>query len=355
MTHRRWPFWIIIGILLLVFVYLIRAILLPFVLGIFIAYFLHPLVDRLEKRGAARGLATVGVLVGFFVSIVLLSLFIVPVIVSQCSDLIAALPGYVSDLEARYAPLASEVLGSVAPAKSLQSAAADISGIALKLVEEFIGGAFHSGLALLTLLSLVLITPVVTFYLLLDWNTIVARMDKLLPREHAVTIRGQLSVIDRTLAGFIRGQLTVCLILATYYAVALSIVGLKFGIVIGLVTGLLLIFPYIGSLLAMVTALAVAAAQFDNYGPVLAVLAVYLIGQPMEGYVITPKLVGEKVGLHPVWIIFGMLSGAALFGFVGILLAVPATAIIGVLIRFAVARYLQSDYYKGEPLIGLKP
>src|SRR5579871_5688455 len=148
MPHKRWPFWIIIGVLLLIFIYLIRSILLPFVLGMFIAYFLHPLVDRLERRGAARGLATLAVIGSFFIIIVLLALFIAPVIAGQFSDLATALPGYVNDFEEHYLPLASRLLGAAAPAaKNLQGAAADASGVVIKLAEEFIGGLFHSGLA----------------------------------------------------------------------------------------------------------------------------------------------------------------------------------------------------------------
>ncbi len=272
-----------------------------------------------------------------------------PVIASQFSGLIAALPGYVSEFNQRYAPELSHWLGSmgVTHAQNLQSAVANFTDIMVKFAEEFIGGLFHSGMAALNLLLLILITPVVAFYLLRDWDRLTARLDVFLPREHAGVIRQQLGIIDRTLAGFVRGQLNVCL-MATYYAIGLSLAGLKFGIVIGLITGLLVIFPYVGLLLGMSVGLAVAFFQFDSTAPIAAVLAVFVFGQMMEGYVITPKLVGERVGLHPVWIIFGMLSGAALFGLVGVLLAVPATAVIGVLIRFALGRYLESEYYRGE-------
>jgi predicted PurR-regulated permease PerM len=230
--------------------------------------------------------------------------------------------------------------------EGIKSAATNISGVMVKLVGDFLTGVLQSGIAILNLLSLILITPIVAFYLLRDWDKVVRRLDTYLPRRHAQTIREQLAIIDDTLAGFVRGQINVCLILGTFYAVGLSLAGLKFGILIGLATGLLVIFPYVGLMVGMGAGLTLAFFQFDTLQPVFTVLGVFVIGQMMEGYFFTPKLVGEKVGLHPVWVIFGMLAGAALFGFVGILLAVPATAVIGVLIRFAMQQYLHSQYYQ---------
>ena len=339
------------AVLFLVFIFLIRSVLLPFVLGMFMAYFLDPATDRLERSGLSRTPASLLVTVTFFLWIVLISLLIVPVIFTQLSGLIAALPEYFATLQQDYAQDLSKWLGGLPglQVESVKSAVTDYSGVMLKFAEQFAAGVFHSGMAVVNVLSLLLVTPVVAFYLLRDWDVLVARFDDLLPRPSAETIRGQLSIINRTLAGFIRGQLNVCLILATYYAIGLSLVGLKFGILIGIMTGLLVILPYVGALFGTLTGLGVAFFQFTAYSDIGAVLAVFLLGQLIEGYMLTPRLVGERVGLHPVWIIFGMLAGAALFGFVGVLLAVPTTAVIGVLIRFALERYLQSTYYNGEP------
>jgi predicted PurR-regulated permease PerM len=185
--------------------------------------------------------------------------------------------------------------------------------------------------------------------MLRDWDDIVARFDRLLPRPYEHVIREQLSIIDDTLAGFIRGQLNVCLLMSIVYGLGLTLVGLKFGIIIGLAAGLLVIVPYVGFLICFLIGMGVAFFQFDSMQDVGMVLAVFVAGQIIESNFVTPKLVGEKVGLHPVWIIFGMLAGASLFGFVGVLLAVPLTAVAGVLIRFATARYLESSYYNGEP------
>lgn len=348
MTSKRTVFWIPVIAALLVFLFLIRSILLPFVLGIFIAYFFNPLADRLEKERIPRPLAALMIVIGFFAVLSLLSILIVPTVSNQLADLIAALPGYVADIQQNYERQINHWLWRL-PAgevQNIKSAAAGVSGDVVKLAGSAVTGVLASGVALVHVLLLILITPVVAFYLLRDWHKLTRRIDLLLPRGQEPVIREQLSIINRTLAGFLRGQITVCLILATYYAVALSLADLKFGLVIGIMTGLLVIFPYVGFLLGFTTGMAVALFQFGMTTLAFIVLAIFLFGTTVEAYIITPKLVGERVGLHPLWIIFGMLSGAALFGLVGVLLAVPATAVIGVLIRFAIKRYEQSDYYE---------
>lgn len=350
-------FWLALGLGLMVFLYYIRSILLPFVLGIFTAYFLDPAADRLEKTGLSRGLSTVIITLVFFTSIILLSFAIIPMITSQMAGLIGDIPGYVADFETHISPYLSEKLRELTAAHmgQIKDTSSSVSGMLIKLLGDFMFGLLHSGMAIANLLSLVLITPIVAFYLLRDWDKIIALIDSYLPRKEADTIREQLAIIDQTLAGFVRGQVNVCLILGTFYAVGLSLAGLKFGMLIGMATGLLVIFPYVGLMLGMSTGVAVAFFQFDAVEPIFTVLGVFVIGQIMEGYFITPKLVGEKVGLHPVWIIFGMLAGAALFGFVGILLAVPVTAVIGVLIRFALEHYLESPYYQDTSIPAAPP
>jgi predicted PurR-regulated permease PerM len=349
-TNRRFQFWLSVIVLFLVFLFLIRSVLLPFVLGMFAAYFLDPAADKLEKLGLSRTMSTLLIIVTFFLSIILLSVLVVPVVGSQFSGLVAALPEYISALERDYAQDVASWVGGMPmlQAEDLKSAASDFAGIVLKFGEQFASGIFQSGVAMLNVLSLLLITPVVAFYLLRDWDELVQRVDRLLPRQSAHIIREQLAIINTMMAGFIRGQLNVCLLIGCYYAIGLSLVGLKFGIVIGLMTGLLVILPYVGALFGTLTGLAVAFFQFQTYEEIGMVMCVFLLGQLIEGYLLTPRLVGERVGLHPVWVIFGMLAGASLFGFVGVLLAVPVTAVIGVLIRFAISRYLESGYYTGE-------
>jgi len=346
-ANRAMFFWLTIGVLFFVFLYLIRSILLPFILGALIAYFLDPAADRLERMKFSRNLATVIITLTFFTVIVLLSLLIIPAIASQLSGLIADLPGYFSGLETKYEQEISTWMGNLPESymENIKSSISNFSGFMIKFAGDMAGGIFQSGMAAINILSLILITPVVAFYLLRDWDIITSKIYNLFPRKHEKTIRQQLSLIDDTLAGFIRGQINVCMLLGAFYAIGLSIVGLKFGILIGIATGLLVILPYVGLIFGMIVGLTVAFFQFGSWDGVLQVLAVFVIGQVIEGNFVTPKLVGEKVGLHPVWVIFGLLAGAALFGFVGVLIAVPVTAVLGVLIRFTIAHYMQSEYY----------
>jgi predicted PurR-regulated permease PerM len=207
---------------------------------------------------------------------------------------------------------------------------------------------FSRGAAILSLISLLVITPVVAFYLLRDWDRIVATVDGWLPRAHAETVREQIRHIDRTLSGFVRGQATVCLLLGAFYGIGLTVVGLDFGLILGLATGIVSFVPIFGMLLGVATGVAMALVQFA-LDPVRVglVLAVFAIGQVIEGQFLTPRIVGRKIGLHPVWVVFALLAGGALYGFVGLLLAVPAAAVIGVLVRFALSRYLSSPLYLG--------
>lgn len=349
-NNKIWLFWLTIWILFFVFIYLIRGILLPFILGALIAYFLDPAADKLEKYKISRSLATAIITLSFFTILALVSLMIIPTILSQLSDFIKDFPTYFAAAETKYEEKIYGWLGTL-PAdyvESIKTAANNLSGVMLKLVGDMVSSLFQSGMVIINVLSLILITPVIAFYLLRDWDVITAEFYALLPRKHEQTIREQMAIIDATLAGFIRGQINVCLFLGAFYAIGLTMVGLKFGFLIGIVTGILVILPYVGLLFSMAIGLTIAFFQFGTFQGMLPVLTVFVVGQIIEGNFITPKLVGEKVGLHPTWIIFGLLAGAALFGFVGVLIAVPVTAVLGVLIRFSISRYLNSKYYNGD-------
>ena len=202
--------------------------------------------------------------------------------------------------------------------------------------------------AALSLASLLVITPVVTFYLLRDWDHLVARVDSWLPRHYAGTVRVEVRKVDEILAGFVRGQSSVCVILALFYAIGLTLAGLNFGLVIGLVAGLLSFIPFVGSAVGFVASVGMALVQFDDWLRIGIVAAIFVIGQAVEGNFLTPKLVGDRVGLHPVWVIFALLAGGFLFGFVGVLLAVPVAAVVGVLTRFLMAQYLDSTFHRGD-------
>lgn len=343
--QRAWSWGIGLAVFL-VLLYLLRGVMLPFVAGMAVAYFLDPACDWLEEKGSSRLFATGIITAGFFLVALLLLVLTAPLLYGQLVALLQSLPEFFREIVNKIRPLL-DALGPYIGADStnigdkMSAYVAD----ALKWIARILLGVLAQLEALANLLSLLIITPIVSFYLLHDWDHIVARVDKLLPRAHAETIREQLRLIDQTLAGFLRGQVTVCLILGAFYGIALSIVGLPFGFVIGLATGLISFVPFFGMLLGFVIGMAVAVASFDTLLPVGLVAGIFAVGQIVEGNFLTPKMVGERVGLHPVWVIFGLLAGGALFGFIGVLLAVPMAAVIGVLVRFAVARYLESPLY----------
>lgn len=347
---RRWPSYLAALIVFLILVYLLRTVLLPFVAGMGVAYFLDPVCDRLEKWGVSRILATTIVTVAFALVIILGFLIIVPVLIEQLTNFLRDLPGLVERAHQRLLPLYLQFqLRFDLPAlDDLGTMVSNRLGGILGFTGDALQGVLSGGAAVANLLSLLFITPVVTFYLLRDWDILVARIDTLLPRDHADVIRSQMLAIDTTLAGFIRGQASVCLVLGLYYAAGLMLVGLPFGLVIGMTAGLLTFIPYVGSLSGFVISMAVALASFDGWERPAIVAAIFITGQVMEGNFLTPKLVGDRVGLHPVWIIFALLAGGALFGFVGLLLAVPVASAIGVLVRFGIGRYLGSPLYLGH-------
>jgi predicted PurR-regulated permease PerM len=229
----------------------------------------------------------------------------------------------------------------------LRAGAEQFAGEAVNWTARVVRGVLSGGLALFDVLSVVLITPIVAFYLLRDWDKLTAAVESWLPREHRQVILGQVREVDRTLAGFVRGQASVCLALGVFYALALTAVGLNFGLVVGLAAGFLSFVPFVGSLVGFASSVGIAMFQYDDWLMVGVVAGIFIFGQAVEGNVLTPKLVGDRVGLHPVWVMFALLAGGSLFGFLGVLLAVPVAAVIGVLVRFLLGQYLASRYYRG--------
>ncbi len=337
---------VVVGLVL----HVLGPILLPFVVGFAVAYFLDPVVLWLGRHKVNRTLATLAVLVLFFAMIVLLVGLIAPVVQRQVVDFAHQAPELVGKLQDRVMHLIARVSARVSPAdvEKLKAAAGGAAGDLLKFIGQFAGKIWSGGLALLNLLSLIFIAPVVAFYVLRDWDRIIAKVDGWLPRDHAGTIRGLAREADTMIAGYMRGVAMVCLILAAFYGTALSLIGLDFGLVIGLVAGLISFIPFVGAAVGFVGAVGVAVVQFGDPVHVAITAAVFVAGQALEGNFLTPKLVGERIRLHPVWVIFALLAGGLLFGFVGVLLAVPIAAVIGVLARFAIDRYLASRLYRGN-------
>ncbi len=335
---------------LIAFVWLLGGTLMPFLVGMGIAYFLDPLVDKLEALRLPRAIATAFISIGSVLIIVLALLTLLPELQRQIVNLITALPDYFAIAQT----LLNEHLPNLAKESPLlERGIAQITARLESSGDDLIGVILSSAFGIIDILIFMVVTPVVAFYMLLDWDNMVAKIDSWLPRDHRADIRGLALEMDRVLAGFVRGQLSVCAILGGFYAVTLALVGLQFGLVVGLVAGLLSFIPYVGATIGGVLAIGLALFQFWGEPQwIIAVAAIFVIGQTAEGNILTPKLVGGSVGLHPVWLMFSLSAFGALAGFTGLLLAVPMAACIGVVSRFAIGRYLQGRLYQGADFKG---
>lgn len=345
-------FWLIGAALFIAALWLLSDMLLPFVAGIAIAYFLDPLVERLQKPLRSRTAASVLALVLVTLLVIGLMLAIAPMIADQAQSLATRVPQYVARLYQRFQPVLEplrERMGMAPGASANLESAADMASEALKLAGTFIAGILSRGFAVLNILALLFLTPVIAFYLLRDWPRLIAIVDGLLPRNQASAIRQIARDSNRAVGGYVRGQAIVCLSLAVFYGGTLVLVGLDFGLIIGLIIGVIAFIPFVGSWVGAILAIGMALAQFPpDWISVGVVVAIFAFGQFLEGNILTPKLVGDRVGVHAVWLMFALLAGGALFGFVGLLLAVPVAAVLGVVVRFFIARYRESPYYRGE-------
>ena len=336
-------FWLLVAIIMALSFYFLRTILLPFVIGIAVAYFLDPVVDKLEERKWNRSLATLFTLFVFLALVIFLVFLLVPVLTNQIKNFAQFLP-IVKDKLQLIIDAVAGILNNKVDAKVLDVPA---SGL-IKWSTKMLGGVIDGGAAIADLLSLFLITPLVAFYLLRDWDLIVEKVYDWFPIRHKDTLREQLNEIDKKLAAFVRGQGTVCLILASYYAITLTMTGLEFGVVIGIFAGLISFVPFVGAIFGGLLSIGLAYLQFEAWTNIVIIAGIFILGQILEGYILTPKFIGEAVGLHPVWVIFSLLAGGALFGFLGVLLALPMAAIVGVLFRFCIDHYKNSSYYNGS-------
>ncbi|KAA0970233.1 AI-2E family transporter [Aureimonas fodinaquatilis] len=353
LIRRQAMFWAGALAGVLAFFWLFSSILLPFVLGMVLAYFLDPIADWFTSKGLSRLTASLVILVLFLVLIIAIMLVVVPVIGSQIGSFAANLPQYLQGLQklaidARTGPLSWLFQDQE---QSLSQDFSEIVRQSSSFFTSFAGQLWTSSLAVVNFLSLFVVTPVVAFYLLLDWDNMIAKIDSWVPRQHVVTVRRLAREIDRSVAGFVRGQGSLCLILGTYYAVGLTLVGLNFGLLIGFFAGVISFIPYVGSALGLIIAVGVALVQFSpEWFWVAATAGVFFSGQFIEGNILQPKLVGASVGLHPVWLMFALFAFGAMFGFVGLLIAVPAAAAVGVIVRFMLGKYLESEVYEGRTL-----
>ncbi len=347
--ERQILFWLALIAAFVAVLSLLSGVLMPFVAGMAVAYFFDPLADKLEKMGASRTLAATLIILAFFATAIGMAVLLFPLLQGQIAGLLSRIPALVQSLRDLLEPVVRRLWADL-PAdaiQKIQGAAGSLAGDAVSWMGGMLAGLWSGGLAFFNLLSLVLITPLVAFYLLRDWDRIVAWLDGLLPRDFALVIRDQVREVDNTIAGFVRGQASVCLVLAVYYGTGLTLVGLQSGLLVGIGAGGISFIPYIGASVGLVVGVGIALAQFSDWSPIVLVGVVFLIGQTAESYLLTPKLIGKRVGLSPIWIIFSLLAGGALFGLTGVLLAVPVSAVIGVLVRFALKRYLESSLFLG--------
>ncbi|MGX5800476.1 AI-2E family transporter [Bradyrhizobium sp. Arg314] len=349
--RRQAFFWLATAVLLALFLYIFSGILLPFVAGMVLAYFLDPVADWLQRLGLSRLMATVVILIAFIVVVVLAFVILVPVLATQMADFARKLPEYLTRLQSlitSFDPKWLEQRFGV-NAAGLRDGLNSLLTSGFSLLTTVFTSIWSSGVALVSVVSLFVVTPVVAFYMLLDWDRMVAVVDSWVPRDYVETVRALARDINTATAGFVRGQGTLCLVLGAMYATGLTLTGLNFAILIGFFAGLISFIPYVGSLTGLVLAVGVAFVQFwPDWTMVVLVACVFFVGQFIEGNILQPRLVGKSVGLHPVWLMFALFAFGALFGFVGLLIAVPASAAIAVLVRFAIGRYLESPLYKGH-------
>ncbi|NEX47708.1 AI-2E family transporter [Pseudotabrizicola algicola] len=344
MTQQA-KYWGIAAAVFLLLVWLMGNVLVPFLVGGAIAYFLDPVADRLERLGLSRAAATAVITLVMFLVVVLLVLAVIPTLIQQTVALVNAAPDIARNLQTflteRFPDLTDET-------SIMRTTLADIGAFIQSRGADLAQGVVSSAMSILSALVFIVVVPVVAFYLLLDWDKMVARVDAMIPRDHVTTVRRLARDIDAVLAGFVRGQLTVCLIVGAYYSVTLMLAGLQFGLVVGAIAGAVSFIPYVGAIIGGVLAIGLALFQFwGDWFSIGIVVGIFILGQFMEGNILTPKLVGSSVGLHPVWLLLALSTFGALLGFAGMLIAVPVAAALGVLARFAIGQYQGSLLYRG--------
>ncbi|MBA4492662.1 AI-2E family transporter [Paracoccus sp. S1E-3] len=345
-ARRKQAYWWTGAILVFLLVmWLLGQAILPFIIGAGVAYLLDPLADRLERAGLSRTWAVVTITLAALLALVAFLLLLAPIVLRQTTQLVEAMPGMIKGLQDFLMQRFPNLLAAGGP---LDSSLQNLASLVGEKGGQVLSSLLNSISGVVGMIALLVIVPVVAFYLLLDWDHMVARIDALLPRRQAPTIRRLAAEIDRTLSGFVRGQGTVMLIQGTFYSVALMSVGLPYAVSIGMGAAILGIIPYVGTLIGGATAIGVAVFTFWDQPLWIAVVAgIFILGQIVEGNYLQPKIVGNHVGLHPVWLLLALSVFGSLFGFVGMMVAVPLAAALGVLVRYCAERYVDSPMYTG--------
>ena len=350
--NRHIVFWIAVLASLVAAISLLRDVLLPFVTGMVLAYLLDPLANRLVRLGMNRGLATLAIIAVVVLLITGAVFFTAPVIGRELSFFVKTFPLYVERLHTMATdpdhPWLSKVVGEGLNEAKLSLG--ELTTLASGWFSTFLRSAWSGGRALLSVLSLGVVVPIVACYLLYDWERMIGVIDNWVPPAHRDAVRALAHEVDKTVSGFVRGQTALCLILALYYASTLWLIDLRHGPLIGFAAGLMSFVPYVGFFVGIIVASCVAIAQFwPDMRWILLVPTIFLVGQSIGDYVLEPYVVGRRVHLNPVWVMFALFAFGYLFGFVGLVIAVPVAAAIGVLMRFAFRQYYASTVYSQAP------
>ncbi len=343
-------FWLAAFAAFIAFIVIFKPVLLPFVLGLIVAYLLNPLVRKFKAIKISRGTASLIILLGFLLFLTLLLAISAPLLYRQLLQLADDLPGYIDSLWNTVQPVSSQILNrlGINTNTDVQSLLQGNTDTAVDVAKKLAGGLASGGQAIFNVFFVLTVMPIVAYFVMREWETITNFVEDLLPRDQKQTIMDLLKQIDGKISGFIRGQISVAFILGVAYAIALTIAGLKYGFLIGLTAGFISIIPMVGSTLGLVVSITVAWFQTGELGYVAIIGAIFLVGQLIEGNILSPKIVGDSVGMHPLWVFFALLAGGALFGLLGMLIAVPVAAAAGVLIAFGIKQYKSSSLYKGK-------
>ncbi len=325
---------------------LLREILTPFLVGIALAYLLDPLVTRLERFGLGRGVAALGIISLFYAAIIALIVVLAPVLGEEISLFIEKLPGYLTQLQALATDPSRPWMHKIVSEglSEARQSTGELTTLGANLSANLLRKLWSDGGALASIFSLLVVAPIVTFYLLIDWDQIIAALDKMIPAAQRETVRTLAREINETIGVFLRGQGLICLILSLYYAVALSLTGLNHAYLIGIVSGLISFIPYLGVLTGLVLSISVALLQFwPSWNSIPFIAAIFIIGQLVNDNALTPRLVGVRVNLDPLSVMFAIAAFGYLFGFIGLLIAVPLAATIGVIVRFFLSQGLETS------------
>jgi len=345
-------FWVIFSALALIALMLFSGVLLPFVAGFVLAYLFHPIARHMHRAGMPRGAAAFAILSALIVALAFFFALVLPPVFDQLGQLVQDLPGwyerarnYLTEHYGHYFQHISEPQKPGAPVPVEQQISQHVTPWLIAQLQ----GLLKSSLDLFNSLALLFLTPVVTFFLLRDWEKMIASIREFLPRQQVPAITELAKEIDSTIAGYLRGELIVLLIVSGFYMVTLGLIGLNYGLIIGLAAGLFSFVPYLGSTSGFLVSGGVALYQFwPDYTMIALVCGVFVFGQLMEGNVLTPNIVGNRVGLHPVWLLFALVASGYLLGFLGLLISVPLAAAIGVLVRYVIRKYYESPMHNGQ-------